>query len=364
MRVTRTLLLGVLLASPAGCQPPEPGPQAEKNRYLEQARQSKSVTPRRIDSRGLATTQFSNGGFESGDFTGWEVGDNGLSPLSPWTVCPSFSCGYFFNNEPIEGFFGPVNGFDGAAGYEAFLFQDIQVPVQGGSIALADRIQFDGFGLPSFSPRVYELQLRDATGNVIEVLHQEEIFLDGQPYTDLGWRQRSFDVSAHAGETVRLHVNLFVPEEFTGPAQFEIDDVQLIPGDGGGGDVSCELVLAPGPAAVGAPFVLSMDFNNLGAAFDAKLAVLRIADGQVTTVHTDVVALSEGHQVTAFPVFSTLALDPLSPGAGYLVAVFDEATRALACSNVAIVGIDGEVPAGSAAAIRQLAQQYLDSAAR
>jgi hypothetical protein len=362
MKATTPLLVGVLLALPAGCQPPETGQDGQKSRYFEYVQQRKSIGPSRADSRGLATTQVSNGGFENGDFSGWEVGDNGLSPLFPWGVCPAFSCGWFFNNEPVEGEFEALNGFDGSAGYEAFLFQDVEVPAQGGSIALADRIQFDSLDIPSSQPRVYELQLRDGNDDVLEILHQEEIFLDGQPYTDLGWRQRSFDVSAHAGETVRLYVRLFVPEEFTGPAQFEIDDVRLVSDGGGGGDVACELTLEPGPAAVGAPFVLHMDFANLGAAFDAKVAVLLIADGQVSTLHTDSgVALAEGFQSADFPVFSTLALAPLPPSAGFLVAIFDEASRGLACSNVAIVGVDGEIPADSAV-IRQLAQQYLDSA--
>jgi hypothetical protein len=366
-RGTTPLLLGALLAMAAGCQVPETAQEEREARYFEHAQQSKSTRPGHSDHRGLAATEFSNGGFESGDFSGWAAGDNGLSPLWPWSVCSPFACGFFFNNEPLEGAFNAVNGFDGSAGYEAFLFQDIEVPAQGGSIALADRIQFDSLGIASSQPRVYELQLRDSSDNVLEILHQEEIFLNGQPYTDLGWRQRGFDVSAHAGETVRLHVSLSVPEDFTGPAQFEIDDVRLIAGDGGGGggDVACELALEglPSPVAVGAPFVLHMDFANLGTAFDARVAVLLIADGQVSTLHTESdVALSEGFQIADFPVYSTLALAPLPPSVGFLVAIFDEASRGLACSNVAIVGVEGAVSADSAATIRQLAQQYLDSA--
>ena len=363
-----SLLLGALLAMASACQTPESSQEEQAARYFEHTQQSKSIRPGRSDHRGLAATDFSNGGFEFADFSGWAVGDNGFSPLFPWTVCPPFACGFFFNNEPVEGDFDAVNGFDGGAGYEAFLFQDVEVPDQGGSIAFADRIQFDSLGLPSFQPRVYELQLRDTGDDLLEILHQEEIFLNGQPYTDLGWRQRSFDVSAHAGETVRLYVRLFVPEDFTGPAQFEIDDVRLIPGDGGGGgggDADCELALEglPGTAATGAPFVLDMDFANLGASFDARVAVLLIADGQVSTLHTESdVALSEGFQITDFPVYSTLALPPLPPSVGFLVAIFDEASRGLACSNVAIVGVDGAVSAGSAASIRQLAQQYLETA--
>jgi hypothetical protein len=365
MKATSLLLPGILLALPAGCQEPGTGQETQKSRYFEYVQQSKSTAPSRVDSRGAVATDFSNGGFETGEFSGWVAGDNGLSPLMPWSVCAPFGCG-FFGNQPYLGQFDAVNGFDGAAGYEAFLFQDVEIPPQGGILKLAYRIQFDGFGIPSSQPRVYELSLRDVADNLLEVLHQEEIFLDGQPYTDLGWQDLSFDLSAHAGEIVRLHVRLSVPEEFTGPAQFEIDDVRLITDIGGGGDVACELALEPlpGQPAAGAPFVLNMDFANLADAFDARVAVLLIADGQVSTLHTEPgLPLAEGLQVTDFPVYSTLALPSLPSSAGFLVAIFDQASRGLACSSVAIVGLDGAVPADSAAAIHELAEQYLDTAA-
>lgn len=177
-----------------------------------------------------------NGGFETGDFTSWVAGDNGVTGLMPWQVCAKNTCGFFLNNEPIEGLYDAANGFDGDAGYEAFLYQDIQVPQEGVAISFSDRIQYDSGGLPSTLPRIYEVQVRDINNQLLQVLFHQEVLLDGQLYTDLGWQQRSFNLSNYAGQAVRIYISLFVPESFTGPANIEFDDFKLepVPGDGSG----------------------------------------------------------------------------------------------------------------------------------
>lgn len=416
MKAKRYWLASFALVLPFGCQDapegtfrePDQDRQSERARYLEYARQGLSGTSSNGEYRGIVSAEFTNGGFESGDFSGWAVGDNGLSPLDPWQVCPADSCGYFFNNQPIEGTFDALNGFDGEAGYEAFLFQDIEVPAGGGMLSLSDRIQYDGFGItgtavdggpsgpdaapsgpdaapsgpdaapsgpdaapgdidgggiPGSLPRTYDLQLRNMNDEILEVLHHEEIVLAGQSYTDLGWRQRTFDVSAYAGQTVRLYARLFVPETFTGPAQFEIDNLTLTEGGGGGGgDTACDVVLdaAPNPATTGNPFVVDMDFTNLGDAFDATVGIVLLADGQISALRTEYdVPISVGFSAMEFPIYSTLALDPLPPSVGFLIVVYDEATRGLLCSDVAIVGVDAAISAAQNESLRQLAIDYL-----
>ncbi|MCI5179658.1 MAG: hypothetical protein D3911_10160 [Candidatus Electrothrix sp. AW3_4] len=227
----------------------------DQTRYVEYQQQDKTVSVRN-DFSTVKTSDFSameaavlgsidNGGFETGDFTGWEFGDNGIEGLDPWQVCPSFSCGFFINpadgmpnNNPVEGAFEALNGFDGEAGYEAYLYQDIEVPAEGGQISLYDRIQYDGYGIPSTLPRIYEIQVRDLNNNILEVLFHKEIMLDGQSETDLGWQQRILDISAYAGEMIRVFIQLSVPESFTGPAQIEFDNFQLTAGPAPDSDIS------------------------------------------------------------------------------------------------------------------------------
>ncbi|MBI1924039.1 carboxypeptidase regulatory-like domain-containing protein [Candidatus Poribacteria bacterium] len=197
----------------------------DRAQYQADVQQLKRSIPTLKDARSKpAISNFTNGGFETGDFSGWAFGDNGLAALWPWSVCPANSCGWFGNNSPIEGTYDALNGFDGEAGYEAFLYQDVQVPDEGGQVSLWDRIQYDSLGIPSKLPRIYEVQIRNLDNNIEEVPIHIEILLNGAGYTDLGWQNRVIDVSKYAGKTIRVYIELFIPETFTGPAQIEVDD--------------------------------------------------------------------------------------------------------------------------------------------
>jgi hypothetical protein len=44
---------------------------------------------------------------------------------------------------------------------------------------------------------------------------------------DWGWREVAFDLSGFAGQTVLLYFEQSIPEDFTGPGQFEIDGVSI-----------------------------------------------------------------------------------------------------------------------------------------
>ncbi len=321
------------------------------------------ATPRSGDLRQEVSQDFTNGGFETGDFTGWLFGDNGIPPLDPWQVCPAFFCG-FFGNEPVEGEFDALNGFDGDAGYEAFLFQELEIPIEGGSVFFADRIQYDSLGIPSFLPRIYEVQVRDTAGRILEVLHREEILLNGQPYTDLGWREREFDVSSYASSIIRIHVNLFIPESFTGPASFEVDNFRFEPGVGGPvNDCEVELSAIPNPALSAYPFVLEMDFANLGNGFDAVVEVLVISGGHILPLRTENnISFAEETIIREFPFYSTLSLMPLPPSAGFLITVYNQDNRALICSDVIVVGVGMSVASTEVAEIEALAKEYLQQA--
>lgn len=173
---------------------------------------------------------FMNGGFEEG-FNFWVYGDNGLPSYHPWAL-GSMSMDPNMVAQPIEGIEDAFNGFDGEAGYEAFLSQDISVPAEGAILAYYDRIQFDSLDIPSNLPRIYELQIRDFNDNVLSILHHQEVFLNGKSYTDLGWQDRAYSLTDFAGQFVRVYIRLYIPETFTGPAQIEFDDFRLLPDDG------------------------------------------------------------------------------------------------------------------------------------
>jgi len=327
------------------------------DRYREQVRLKKRGEPVRNDaSATVVAPEFANGGFEDGNFNGWVAGDNGLIPFFPWDVCPPFACGWFGNN-PIEGTFDAHNGFDGEAGYEAFLYQDIVVPTDGGIVSLWDHIQYDGFGIPSSLPRIYEVQIRDTSGNILEVPVHEEIFLDGAPPTDLGWVNRNIDVSSHAGTTIRVYIWLFIPEEFTGPGQIEFDDFVLM---GPAPSAHVDIKAVPNPATVGNPLDILLDLANLGDGFDAKFRLWVLANGNVTTLVSISPFVDAGKVIDDKSIWSAIVPAGLPPVVGFLAAIFDAGSGELLDWDFESVGIGVAPSAADITALRQTATDFLN----
>ncbi len=171
---------------------------------------------------------INNGGFESGDFTGWTAtSTNGLEELTPWTVGGPGG-GHWSNTSPLEGSFDAYNGFDGDSGLEYDIFQDITIAANStASLITNHRIQYDGLRIPSRFDRVFEIGIFDLADTLLENLYSESITLNGAGYTDLGWNTQVFDLTAYSGSTVRLQFHEFIPEGFTGPASFELDGISL-----------------------------------------------------------------------------------------------------------------------------------------
>lgn len=182
-----------------------------------------------------------NGGFENGDFSNWNAVTNipkGGSELTPWNIN---GFGWFGNAYPYEGNFYAQNGFDGSAGVSYELWRDVYVPdSQSVPLVWRDRIQWDmitfcggggergGRGNPCTQPRRYTVTVQSvARGGGSVVLHYQEL----SPGTagDTGYVTHVADLAAlgFGGQIVRLHWSQEIPEFFTGPAQFEIDAVEL-----------------------------------------------------------------------------------------------------------------------------------------
>ncbi len=169
-----------------------------------------------------------NGGFEIGDFTGWQASSNGYAELTPWTVT-SGGGSWFGDNLPLEGSFEAINGFDGEGGLEYTLQQAFTLPptLFGAELSYSDHIRFDSLGISSALPRIYEATLRDTSGQVLALIAREEILLNGHGYTDLGWQRRSVDLAPYVGRTLVLYIREFIPETYTGPASIEFDDARI-----------------------------------------------------------------------------------------------------------------------------------------
>ena len=114
------------------------------------------------------------------------------------------------------------------------LYQDVTIPAgTSATLTTNHRIVYDGLGIPSSLDRVFEISIRDTSNAVLQNLFTQNITMNGAPLTDLGWDNQVFDVSAFAGQTVRVHFFEMIPEDGTGPANIEFDDISLQTGTGG-----------------------------------------------------------------------------------------------------------------------------------
>ncbi|MFN5877456.1 MAG: beta strand repeat-containing protein, partial [Flavobacteriales bacterium] len=170
---------------------------------------------------GSPTNLIVNGGFESGNLTGWVAVDNPV-PFLPWQVQSSFS--YFNTVTPIEGSKCAGNGFDGNTGV-ASLSQQVTLPSSGSSIlSWKENLQYNIFS--GYLPRTYEVRITNASGSILETLYS--FTANAGISTNNAWVNQSFDVSAYNGQTVKIVFWQNIPQNYTGPGRFALDDVRLI----------------------------------------------------------------------------------------------------------------------------------------
>lgn len=172
-----------------------------------------------------------NGGFETGDFTGWAA-ISAAGNLDPWIVASAEDETWFGTGYPFEGTYYAQNGFDGVAGDYYDLYQEITIPDAASSVALrwSDRLQWD-LTHNATSARTYIVTLQQQGGGTpLATLYATNL----PPMTtgDTGYVTHTVDLLALSpgiiGKTVRVNFHQTVPESYTGPAQLDLDAVSLI----------------------------------------------------------------------------------------------------------------------------------------
>jgi len=169
---------------------------------------------------------FTNPGFETGDFTGWVTTD--LS--SPFFALTVGGAGLnpdpdFFLSAPTEGSFAALHGFDGDGPGTIRIAQDVTLPPFIGLLEFDYRGAWDLALLPASLDRTFEVNVEPAGGG--EPLQTDLILTAtaGTIVLDTGPLTGSVDLSAFAGQTVRVSFDWFVPENLSGPAFFQLDNV-------------------------------------------------------------------------------------------------------------------------------------------
>lgn len=173
-------------------------------------------------------TLITNGSFETGDFTGWTSQD--LSgPFFPQQVAgsgvtPGFG---FFSSSPTDGSFAAINGFDGNGPGTISISQDITVT--SASIILFDyRAGWDMLNFPSSTlDRLFDVNVNSLGGTNLANFNILSAAA-GTQNLDTGNLLGIVDLSSFIGQTVNVSFDWQIPENFTGPAFFQLDNVQAV----------------------------------------------------------------------------------------------------------------------------------------
>lgn len=143
----------------------------------------------------------------------------GYAPIPPSFVAPH------------SGNFAACAAFDGAGPVNHTITQSFAVPVDTATATLSwyDAL---GFGSDWIFPqaRVYSVNLLDQSGALVSTLFSES-FTNAPGGVFQNWMQHTVDLTgalaALSGHTAEIQFNLFVPQSFTGPGVFALDDVSI-----------------------------------------------------------------------------------------------------------------------------------------
>jgi hypothetical protein len=171
-----------------------------------------------------------NGGFETGDFTGWTATNAPfLEPCrGDWRVNSTGETDCISRPVPTSGTFAAYNSFDANGPWTFTLEQSVTVPLTVTSAQLSwldTVVHFEHGG----APRTFTIAFFDASDVNVGTVHTFATTPDLPQ--DIDWTPHAVDVTAilaaHAGETLTLRVENFVPENFTGGAGFGADAFSL-----------------------------------------------------------------------------------------------------------------------------------------
>jgi hypothetical protein len=190
-----------------------------------------------------AANLMTNGSFETGNFTGWKTTDpnDHCGATAAWTVLKSPSSHWCFSGfdpdwpttiSAVKGRYFADVVWDGRRRSRdgpdrAMLSQKVSIP-QAMRVNLSwwDNTSWDMSRFGAKFPRVEYLDILNRHGSA--VLHSYKI-QTLQPGTEgaTDWVSHTLNLSRYAGRRVQIRFRLTIPERFTGPANFALDQVTL-----------------------------------------------------------------------------------------------------------------------------------------
>ncbi len=186
-------------------------------------------TPTAACTSGSCVDTCVNCGFELADFTGWTTQDLSM-PFLPLSVDGGGTdAGFgFFVSAPSEGSWTALHGFDGDGPGTIELGQDITI-----AAVPAATLHFDYRAAWEMSPwgasidRTFTVNIEPPGGGAPL---SSQLILTAQAGTDdydTGPISGQVDLSAYTGQQIRINFVWWVPEDATGPAFFQLDNIHV-----------------------------------------------------------------------------------------------------------------------------------------
>ena len=181
-----------------------------------------------------AGTLLGNGSFETGSFSSWVTTD--LSdPFVPLTVRTNgYSPGYnLFSCVATDGNYSATCGFDGQGPGTIQIAQDITVSAAAPILFFNYRAGWDMVTYAgSTQARTFSVAIQPSGGGTTLATFTQLTAAAATKNLDTGPLSGVVDLSAYAGTSIRVCFNVYIPEAFTGPGFFELDNVRAVPANG------------------------------------------------------------------------------------------------------------------------------------
>ncbi len=172
--------------------------------------------------RGGVREAIVNGGFETGDFTGWKQDnlDYGAFVINNGTFDPDGSEGPL---PPLDGKFSAMTEQIGGGTHT--LYQDLLIPPDAASATLrwVDQIR-NHAGEFALARQEFRVEIRNMSNDFLALAFATK---PGDPATN-SWTKRSFDLTGFRGQEIRL---AFVETDHLGYFNLHLDDISLFLGE-------------------------------------------------------------------------------------------------------------------------------------
>jgi hypothetical protein len=185
--------------------------------------------------KSAAAELVTNGGFETGNFSGWTA-TNATSAWRLWTV----SASGFGGNEggafvPVpnatsvqQGTFNAWHGVSAGTGQSFLLIQNLTIPT-GVNVRLTwmDRYQMNYTQFCGVSPvcgtATYAVEILNTSNTLLQTLYTVTTLNNTNSNT--GWVNHVASLTPYGGQTIRLRFRTTVTHDLRGPGQLEVDAV-------------------------------------------------------------------------------------------------------------------------------------------